>query len=165
MRHLRAALLVVFAAVVLPTAAEAQKAVLVVRHAENDGDKLTTAGLKRARRLEETLRGAGVSAIFSTDTKRTTGTVTPLSEALKLKIAIYDTGSGSAVDSTALVRQLAAEHRDDIVLVVGHSNTIPDLLKRLGCPGEVTIGAKAHDDLFVVVPRGNAPASLVRLKY
>jgi len=166
MRERRAACLLLLAAFVVPAAAEAQNAVIVVRHAENKGDKLTEAGVRRAERLASMLRGAGVTAIYSTDTKRTIGTATPLSKALEVPIRIYGSGGGQApIDATAFVRQLARDHSGDIVLVVGHSDTIPDLLKALRCPGEVTIAPDSHDDLFVVVPEGDSPPTLVRLKY
>jgi hypothetical protein len=38
-------------------------------------------------------------------------------------------------------------------------------LKRLGCAGQVAIAASQYDDLFVVVPKGNGTAELIRLKY
>ena len=154
------------AALLLTCGAEAQKAVLVVRHGENAGDKLTAEGLSRAGRLAEVLHDAGITAIYSTDTKRTKGTATPLSEELKLPIRIYDPGGGDVpIDSTAFVHQLARDNPHDVVLVVGHTTTIPDLLKVLGCPGDIEIAPKEFGDLFVVVPKGGGPPTLLRLKY
>jgi hypothetical protein len=49
--------------------------------------------------------------------------------------------------------------------VVGHANTIPDLLKKLGVKDQVTIGDNDYDDLFVVIRRVGEPATLIRLKY
>jgi len=160
---LRPALLV---ALGLSGSAAAQKAVLVVRHAENAGDKLTEPGLARAERLAKTLANAGVAAIYSTDTKRTTGTAAPLAEAKQLKVQLYDVGGAkSGVDARPFVAKLKAAHPDDIVLVVGHSNTIPETLKALGCAEEVTITALEFDNLFVVVPTGAGAATLVKLTY
>jgi phosphohistidine phosphatase SixA len=140
----------------------AQKAVLVVRHGEKISDtdeRLTEAGRARAERLAKMLKDAGVTAIYSTDTERTRGTVEPLAMALGLKVAIYDKGDA------ALVGRVRAADPDGIVLVAGHSNSIPDLLKAFGCAADFKIASDEYDNLFVVVPRGNGPATLMRLRY
>ena len=69
------------------------------------------------------------------------------------------------VDSAALVDHLHREAPRGIVLVVGHSNTIPSLLSALGCPDAVSIAGDEYDNLFVVVPREGAKALLLRLRY
>ena len=146
--------------------AAAQKAVIVVRHAENTKDTLTEAGRARAKRLAKMLESSGVSAVYSTDTKRTLGTATPLAAARKLPVTPYDVGDeASGVDARPFVSKLRRDHPGDVVLVVGHSNTVPALLKALGCSEEITIARRQHDDLFVVVPNGNEGSILVRLKY
>ncbi len=148
----------------------AQKAVLVVRHAEKISDtdqRLTEDGRARAERLAKMLKDANVTAIYSTDTERTRDTAKPLAAALGLKVTIYDTGGGmrGPVDARPFVAMLRKEHAKDVVLVVGHTNTIPDLLKALGCPGDLEIAADEYDNLFVVVPRSSGPATLMRLRY
>ena len=60
---------------------------------------------------------------------------------------------------------MRAEHGGDTVLVVGHSNTVPDLLKAFGCAESVSIESGEYDNLFVVVPKESGPATLVRLRY
>jgi len=158
------------AAVLSSRDALAQRAVIVVRHAEKiseEDQRLSEAGVARSRRLAEMLKNAGIAAIYATNTERAIWTVRPLADSLKLKVEIYDTGGGAdhAVDSSAFVEALRKAHADDAVLVVGHSNTIPDLLKKLRCSGEVSIASSQYDDLFVVVPKGNGAAELVWLKY
>ena len=155
----RAAALAFFAAGLLavPAVAKAQKTVFVVRHAEKISDtdeRLTDAGRERARRLAAMLKDAGIGAIYATDTERARDTAGPLAGALGLKITIYDTGGGmrGPVDARPFVAMLRKEHARDVVLVVGHSNTIPDLLKALGCPGELKLAPEEYDNLFVVVP-------------
>jgi broad specificity phosphatase PhoE len=153
-------------ALALPGTAAAQKAVVVVRHAENKGDALTEAGAARARRLAAVLANAGVGAIYATDTKRTIGTATPLAEARGLKVQLYDVGdSERGVDARPFAAMLKAAHPGDVVLVVGHSNTVPEILTALGCTEEVAIAPREHDDLFVVVPKAGGGATLVRLTY
>jgi hypothetical protein len=51
------------------------------------------------------------------------------------------------------------------VLVVGHSNTVPDLLKRLGVKTAVSIGDAEYDNLFVVVRAATGEPTLIRLRY
>lgn len=163
-----AALLLLCAA---PGAARAQKAVFVIRHGEKISEqdqRLTEAGNARARRLAVMLKDAGISAIYSTDTERTRGTVRPLAEALGLKIAIYDTRTDmktDLLDSRPFVAELARAHPRDVVLVAGHSNTVPDLLKSLGCAETVAIGGDEYDNLFVVIPKADGAATLLRLRY
>jgi broad specificity phosphatase PhoE len=146
--------------------AAAQKAVVVVRHAENEKDALTEAGRARAERLSTILVSAGIGAVYSTDTVRTTETAKPLAAARKITVKTYDTADGKdGVDARPFVSQLRKDHPGDVVLVVGHSTTVPDILKALGCGDEVTVAPKEYDNLFVVVPDGKGGASLVRLKY
>jgi broad specificity phosphatase PhoE len=140
----------------------AQKAVLVVRHGEKISgadERLSEAGRARAERLAKMLKDVGVTAIYSTDTERTRDTVQPLATGLGLKVAIYDKGDAAFVD------RIHSEQADGIVLIAGHSNTIPDLLKALGCAADFTIAPDEYDNLFVVVPRATGQATLMRLRY
>jgi broad specificity phosphatase PhoE len=150
--------------------ASAQKAIFVVRHAEKiseEDERLTDAGRSRAGRLAEMLKNAGISAIYSTQTDRTIGTAQPLANALGLKIRIYDTAPANGnADFQRLVERLRSEvATDGIVLVVGHSNTVPLILKSLGCADVVTIASDEYDNLFVVVPKAGSAATLLRLRY
>jgi broad specificity phosphatase PhoE len=165
----RLAVLAAIAAVLSTAVASAQKAVLVVRHGEkisDEDERLTEAGRARAGRLVEMLKKSEIAAIYSTDTERTIGTVQPLADALGLKIRIYDTqpAKGNA-DFVELVDRLRSEAPDRVVLVVGHSNTVPLILRALGCREEATIASDEYDNLFVVVPENGGRARLVRLRY
>ncbi len=167
---LRALLLLAAGLLALPDTAHAQKAVFVVRHAEKISDtdeRLTDAGHARAALLAKMLRSSGVAAVYATSTERARDTGKPLAEALGIKITTYDTGGGMAgpVDARPFVASLRQAHADDVVLVVGHSNTIPDLLKALGCAETVAIAPAEYDNLFVVVPKADGSATLLRLRY
>jgi broad specificity phosphatase PhoE len=159
MRIRTLALLASLALTALP--AGAQTAVFVVRHAEKVSEKderLTDSGKARAQRLASMLKDSGIAAIFSTDTERTIGTAKPLADALARKIELYK-------DVAPLMQTLRERHGHEIVLVVGHSNTVPGLLKSLGCAETVTIADDEYDNLFVVVPNANEKALLIRLRY
>jgi broad specificity phosphatase PhoE len=153
----------------VPAIAAAQQLVFVVRHAERadagaprsqmtaaPDPPLSAVGKARADKLAAMLSAAGVTAIYTTEFKRTQETVAPL--AAKLGV----TPKAMSSDNTAaLVTELRTKHAHDIVLVVGHSNTVPDVIKAFGGP-VVTIADDEYDNLFVVVP---ATGALVRIKY
>ncbi len=142
-------------------AATAQKAVIVVRHGEKisaEDERLTEAGKARGQRLARLLADAGIAAVYSTDTERTLGTARPLADARRLPVTVYE-------KPKALAEKVRTEHGGDAVLVVGHSNTVPKLLNAFGCAESVSIADDEYDNLFVVVPKGNGPATLLRLKY
>jgi broad specificity phosphatase PhoE len=152
--------------------ATAQKAVFVVRHAEkasdaNDPDvPLSEAGRARAKKLAAVLAKAGVTAIYSTDMVRTLATAEPLAQASKIPVRKYAARDGTGRPNLApLARRLKTDHARDVVLVVGHGDTVPPLLKALGCSEEIEIPADQYDDLFVVVPAGAGPPKLLRLTF
>ena len=146
------------------SSALAQRAVIVVRHAEKVDQStdavLSEAGQARARGLASLLARSGVTAIFATQRQRTVQTVQPLADALKLKVQTM-----AADDTAGLVERLRSLHATDVVVVAGHSDTVPEILRRLGCVEPVTIADDDFGSAFVVVPRpGEAPVML-RLRY
>jgi len=155
---------IIFAAVLCPSA-EAQKAVILVRHAEKaaDGSKdpaLTPAGGDRARRLARIVKEAGVTAVYTSEFRRTIQTAEPAAEALKRTAEVVP-----AKDTAGLAAKIRARGPEDVVLVVGHSNTLPEILKALGHAAEVAIGDDDYENLFVLVPKGEGPPAVVRLRY
>jgi broad specificity phosphatase PhoE len=162
----RAALLLHVFIVALASAqrARAQEAIYVVRHAErldqSTDSPLSTDGVGRAYKLRDMLRDAGVTHIFTTELRRTIETAKPLADALRLAPQQLP-----GADVRPLAARLAALTPHDRVLVVGHSNTVPELLRALNVATPVTIGDNDFDNLFVVVPRKEATPILLRLKY
>ena len=162
--RLRVAALSIALAVVAVSPASAQTAVLVVRHAEkvdeSEDPLLSAKGKVRAQALARHLKGAGIKAIYVTEYKRTGLTAAPLAAALGLKPIVVP------ADATAtLVERIRKDNLADVVLVVGHSNTLPEILKTLGHPGTVEIAGDEYDNLFVAVPRPGSPPAVLRLKY
>jgi broad specificity phosphatase PhoE len=157
------AFLVVCALVGSAVPAAGQKAIFIVRHAEKVDESpdaaLSPAGLQRADALARHLEGAGVSAILTTQYQRTVKTAEPLARRLKI------TMSSGAMTPAELARNLRTQHANDIVLVVGHSNTVPEILTQLGHPDKVEIDPQQFDNLFVVVPRPVGAPIVLRLKY
>ncbi|MGH9367720.1 MAG: histidine phosphatase family protein [Thermoanaerobaculia bacterium] len=155
--------LLLLAFALAPAAAPAQKAVVVVRHAEKQsaesgpGVPLSEAGKARAARLAAMLGDAGVTAIFATDTVRARSTATPLAEALNKPIRIYS-------DVPALAEALRRDP-DAVALVVGHSNTVPALLAALGVKEKITLTDADYDNLLLVVPKPSGEPVFLRLRY
>jgi 2,3-bisphosphoglycerate-dependent phosphoglycerate mutase len=155
-------------ALLIAVPAAAQSTVFLVRHAERadtqpgatpamgaDPD-LSEAGRARAESLATMLKDAKITAIFATEFKRTQQTAAPLAKALG--ITVTTVASNSTAD---LLKKIRASKGN--VLVVGHSNSVPDVIKGLGVSTPVTIADDEFDNLFLV-SRG-ATASLVRLHY
>jgi broad specificity phosphatase PhoE len=159
----RQALLVVLVCCITPQA-RAQKAVYLVRHAEKAGDAkdspLTLAGTDRAQALARHLKDAGISVIYTSDARRTKDTAAPLAAALGVTPVEVTDG-----DAATIFTKARTDHPDAVILVVGHSNTVPTLIAKWGASSPVTIGANEFDRLFVVVPTGPATAGLARFRY
>lgn len=127
--------------------------IYLVRHAEKVLDKsrdpaLTPQGQARASRLAEMLSDEGVLDIYSSDYIRTRASAAPLSEQLGIDIVLYDPRDLSALAETLIAGERTA-------LVVGHSNTTPQLAEILGAdPGAPIIEATEYDRLYKIVLRG-----------
>jgi broad specificity phosphatase PhoE len=143
--------------------ARAQSAVILVRHAERLDDSsdspLSAAGEQRAERLARMLESAGVTAIYTTPYQRTVKTAEPLARRLGLKITSDDPPPAD------LLRRIHESHPQGTVLIVGHSNTVPDLLTALGYNTPVQIPANEYDNLFIVAPRQGSAPVVVRLRF
>jgi len=158
-------LTVLVAALLLFAASEAraQSAIILVRHAErldeSTDSPLSTAGEQRAQLLARMLDSAGVSAIYTTHFQRTFKTAEPLAKRLGLTITQDDPPAAE------LLRRIRASHPTGTVLIVGHSNTVPELLTALGYKTPVQIAASEYDNLFIVSPRQDSPPVVLRLKF
>jgi phosphohistidine phosphatase SixA len=122
--------------------------IFLVRHAEKqtagEDPALSEAGRMRAQELADLLQEAGIGHIYSTDFARTRDTAAPLADRLGLAVTIYD---WDAMD--ALAAELTEPGR--ISLVVGHSDTTPELVRLLGGdPGEPIDEPEEYDRLYVV---------------
>ncbi len=154
----------VAASLVGPPPVSAQQAVYLVRHAERVDDStdavLSEAGTARAGRLARMLRDAGVTAIYATQFRRTQQTAAPLAREMRIEV---DRVPSDETDD--LVDRLRARHADKVVLVVGHSNTVPQVLAAYGHAEPIQIAPDEYDSLFVVVPRTGGPPTVLRLRF
>ena len=148
--------------------AAAADVVLLVRHAEKAAvastdmhatdPELSPRGRERAEALASMLKDANLTGVYSTDYKRTRLTAEPVAKRFGLTVQLYD-----PKDVAGLVSRLKATA--GVVLVVGHSNTIPEVLKALGIPTEMTIPETEFDNLFLVDRPNTADPTFVHLRY
>lgn len=101
---------------------------------------LTTKGKKRAEALAHYLSDKSLQQIYSTSYKRTLETSTPLSERIGVDITVYP-----ADDLPSLAKKV--RHADHNLIIVGHSNTTPQLIELLGGPS-VTIEESDYGTLY-----------------
>jgi len=146
--------------------ASGEPIVFVVRHAErSDNDPrdpdLSSAGQARAGLLASLLREAGLTTIYATPWKRTQQTAAPLAEALGLPVRIYDASDSTAV--AVLIRDILAGR--ERILMVGHSNTVPSTVTRLGGVGGGPIDENEYDRLYVLTPGATGAARTVLLRF
>lgn len=145
-------LVLVFAAACKKTAKNSKTKFFVVRHAERypgfDG-ALTWAGKTRAGDLMRLLQDSGISKIYVTPYVRTAQTADSLRIKLKLDTVQY------TPDSTGdnLLRQINQHHDYGTnILIVGHGNTVPHILRKLGAnyPGD-NLPDTVYDKIFEVI--------------
>lgn len=148
--------------------------VYLVRHAEKAAapaadPPLTEAGTKRAEDLVHKLSKAGIKTISTSQFLRTKHTAEPLAK----QLGIPNTMIPVKMD-TMNARQLSPDYLKQIsdlvsssagnVLIVGHSNTVPELIKALGGDIVSTIDDATYDDLFVVTVYAKGKAKVAHLK-
>jgi broad specificity phosphatase PhoE len=131
--------------------------IILVRHAERseegDDPSLTEAGQQRAIALTERLSDIQLAAVYSTPFSRTRETALPTAESQGLDVQMYDVRSLAELE--VFVNQLANDYRGQTVLVVGHSNTTPFLIRMLegGTVDETVaiIDEDDYDNIYTVV--------------
>ena len=140
--------------------AHEETVIFLVRHAERADDgpgdpqvamdrqmaqdpPLSEAGRLRSSLLAELVRDAGITRIHSTDYRRTRETADPTSDATGVEVAIYDPSDLDAFAED--LRSSPGRH-----LVVGHSNTTPELVAALGGDPGLPMESLEYDRLYVV---------------
>lgn len=154
--------------------------VILVRHAEKqatppgnppEGPPLTNEGKVRAKNLARMLGKAGVKAIITSQYLRTRETAQPLADvigiapvAVKLDPDPANSNRISEQSIKKIVEQIQ-QHAGETVLVVGHTNSLPQLIGKLGGPSISDIPESDFDNLFILTIYAKDKAKLVQLKY
>lgn len=136
--------------------------IFLVRHAEKTADKndpaLTAAGQARALLLADMLKDAKITQVHSSDYTRTRDTAAPLARRLGLEVQIYDPRDLAGMAER--LKKSGGRH-----LVVGHSNTTPQLTELLGGDGGTPIvEATEYDRIYyiTIAKDGGVTTALLR---
>ena len=140
--------------------------IYILRHTEKEDDVsedplLSESGLKRATYWKQVLAEIDISQIFTTDFKRNIQTAETLAENYDVKPELYYPMSFDIV-------QFINEIKGKKVLIIGHSNTIPDMVNRL--IGESTYPPMSHTDydklfLITINANGDTSSSLLDIEF
>ena len=138
---------------------------ILVRHAEKEttgkNPSLTTAGKSRAQELSKLLEMEEIDVIFSSNYNRTLETAQPIATAKNMEITLYDPS-----DLQTFAATLQKDFSSSTKLIVGHSNTTPDLINILMKEQRLThLSEKDYDDLFILTLLKNGQTKLLPLKY
>jgi phosphohistidine phosphatase SixA len=150
--------------------------VFLVRHAEKaanppEDPPLLEAGIMRSQELARVLGRAGIKAIYTSQFLRTKQTAEPLarqlgiaSTAVPIKMSASNPREVSQ-ESIKGVAEKVYERGGESALIVGHSNTVPEVIRALGGDVVPAIGENEFDDLFVVTVYAKGKARVTHLKY
>ena len=147
--------------------------VIIVRHAEavpNAGSDpvLSDAGVARANALAAALKDAGVAGVFTTQYQRTALTGQAVATATNTPL-VKTTIAGGAAGLDGYVKQMVADVHAKFagrtVVIVGHSNTVPALVKAFTGSDVEEIAHDSYDQMFVVTTAAAGKGRLVRARY
>jgi len=145
--------------------------VVVVRHAERSTDdprdpSLSERGQQRARALSSLLRDAGVTEIYTTHYKRTRQTAEPFARQFGISIVERPIdATNSATYARDLAREILTRRAGKGVLVVGHSNTVPEIVSALSGRTVAPMTEAEYDHVFIVVIPPSGPARLIQTSF
>lgn len=175
-RRRRIQIVVIYTAIAICLAwffeSQATTTVIFVRHAEKAASPandpgLSAAGQQRAVELARQLvdadvvPGVGVDAVYSTAYRRTVETAKPVADALDLQVQTYD-----AADTEAIIESMVREYKGKIILVVGHSNTVPEMIANMGASKNVPpIDDDEYDNIYLVTIPWFGKTKTIRLRY
>lgn len=135
----------------------------LVRHAEKASGpdpELTAEGTARANKIGEMMKGVNLDEVYSTNFKRTKNTAAPTAQIQGKDINIYNHKK-----LKTLVDDLKPQVGKKF-LIVGHSNTTPDLLNLFQSEKVYEhIDEKIYDNFYVVILNKNKKAKILELKY
>ena len=158
-RRRRNQIIVLYTAIAIGLAwffeSQATTTIIFFRHAEqtshDEADPpLSEAGQRRVAELTRQLVDAdvvaGIDAIYSTPYVRSLETARPIADQLDLPINSY-----AADDTEEILDTILKNHKGKIILVIGHSNTLPVLIANLGASKKVpAIAQNEFDNIYII---------------
>lgn len=163
--------LTVLALLLIPLSVQAQPStVVLVRHGEKapapaDNPPLSAEGEARAEALARVLADAHVDAVVTSGLARTSATAAPLVRARGLTPIIVAPGRDVPAHARATAAAVRARPAGEVVLVVGHSNTLADIIAALGGPEMPELCDQEYASLFILELRENGPSRLIRSSF
>lgn len=164
-------ILLLFAALAIPLAsAAAPDGVILVRHAEKVDDgtsdpELSAAGRERARALSESLRSARIGGLMATQYRRTQQTLSGLAKHTGLEITTVPAESGRMDAHIAeLVSRVKDRQVDGLLVIAGHSNTVPLIVEALSGQSTPLLDEGDYDRMFILLPTESG-LSVVEARY
>lgn len=123
---------------------------------------LSEPGQVRAIVLREELKNEHITHIFSTNFHRTVSTAKPLAELKDMSIELYSPSKDSLDAFIAKLKTI----KKGTVLVVGHSNTVDDIVNALTGEKKVEgdLSEKTYDNMYIIRKRKNR-MDFVQTKY
>ena len=139
--------------------------VILVRHAEKTTEPgkdpgLTAEGHARAAALTEMLAKGGVDKLYASEYRRTQLTLKPLAEELDLEITII-----GASEPDRLVADIFSSQRGNTVVIAGHSNTLPELVRLLSGLEAEPIDESDYRGIYILSLPRFGEQQLTRLRY
>jgi phosphohistidine phosphatase SixA len=141
--------------------------VILVRHAERPSGAdpaLLPEGQARAESLAVALARTKVDAILHTQFQRTMQTAQPLAAQKGLTPIVLNAAGPESVHAQEVVDRINTL-RGRTIVYVGHSNTVPSIIRRLGIVPPPSIADSEYSHLFIVTQKRGESASLIRAKY
>jgi phosphohistidine phosphatase SixA len=129
------------------------------------------AGNVRSQELARILGKAGVKAIYTSQYLRARQTAEPLAKQFGITSEVVEVRMNPSnpreisKQSYEDVAKKIYDHAGEAALVVGHSNTVPEMIKALGGDMVPAIDEKDYDDLFIVTIYARGKAKVTQLKY
>jgi phosphohistidine phosphatase SixA len=125
----------------------AEPHIFVMRHLQKAADAqdpgLTPQGQACAQQLARFLAGQDIAAVYASTTRRAQETAAPLAAARGLAASPY-----APADTAEVAARARAETGS--VLIVGHSNTVPDIVERVGGTRPAAIDESRYGDVWRV---------------
>lgn len=120
----------------------------VVRHSEKldntENSPLSIAGLERANTLRDTLASKGIDSVFASVRLRTQQTAQPTASLSGTTIQVLPTDPDSGL--LGRLRRINGKN----VLVVGHSNTVPQIVQTLSGRTAGPIQETIFDSMYII---------------
>jgi len=131
---------------------QAPTLIYLVRHAEKQSEardpELSELGRQRVDALTRLLQRIDFDWVIASEFRRTQMTVQPTADRCGVPLTVIP-----AEREGDLVSKIT-QKRGQTVLIAGHSNTVPSIMQRLGCPSEA-IDHDQYDDLYLVIWQGS----------